>query len=171
MNTHSLTQGVLNANKLAHEKAKCVFEITQEGRAVCVLIKTSFHAVPQWSAFVLVKTKTKGLFFMLRFEKFTVGGLRNSSSSFFLSFLFFDSFYEGLAFWPGTGLGLHPQSGALSLLCHLISPVLHKGGGGWSHGPNLARYKVCKGSTCVTTRSIYVPPAPGQDFDDAENRT
>lgn len=87
MNTHSVTQGVLNANKLAHEKAKCVFEITQ-GQAVCVLIKTSFHAIPQWSALVLVKTKTKRLFFMLRFEKFTVGGLRNSSSSFF-SFLFF----------------------------------------------------------------------------------
>lgn len=27
--------------------------------------------------------------------------------------------------WPRSGLGLDPQPGALSLLCHLISP--HKG--------------------------------------------
>lgn len=76
----------------------------------------------------------------------------------FFSF-FFPSFMRGCV-WPRSGPGLDPQAGALSLVCHLISQSCTKGS--WSHGPNLARYKVCKGSTCITTEVFTCLPHQGK---------
>lgn len=71
----------------------------------------------------LVKTKTKRLFFMLGVKSLLSV---ESRGILLLSSLFFAVFTRGCV-GPRTGRGLGPQPGALSLLCHLISPALHKG--------------------------------------------
>ena len=59
---HSL-QVILTANKLIHEKAKSVFEITQT--ACCVLIIACFHATTLGSMLFLVKTNKDVIFHAL----------------------------------------------------------------------------------------------------------
>lgn len=72
--------------------------------------------------------------------------------------------------WPKTGLGLGPQPGALSLLCHLISPVLHKGGVGHK-GPIWPAIKSVRAPHAVLWEHLRACCTRIRDFEDAENRT
>lgn len=96
------------------------------------------HADKKWKS---VENKTKTVFFMLRVKVHCEKKVQK-----FL--LFSPPTFMGSCVWPRYSRSLDPQPGALPLLWHLIIPTCTKGS--WSHGPNLACYKVCKGTTYIT---------------------
>lgn len=74
-------------------------------------------------------------------------------------------------FWPGSGLSLDPQPGALSLLCHLISLALHKGGRGGGHmGPIWSAIKSARAQHALLREYLHACCTKVSDFEDEKRR-
>ena len=113
--THSFSD-----NKLIHQYSYICFWNNTKAARLCGVAVMLYQKG-------LVKTKTKRLFFMLGLKSLLSVESRGILLLFFFFFFFFCCFYEGLCLaqdWLRSG---STAPGALSLLCHLISPALHKG--------------------------------------------